>query len=237
MGFLFVPYSEIFREHFFFYMIFSILWMICGYLIWFGSRFLKYVIVAAVTIPGVMALLSYLGGYSRVAVISGSICLGVLLSLIAIVLIIITLFLGPAVLAGVWVHHLLGSNLWSSLMGAVLGLGSFYLTFQFLRKVVIPYSHGFGLAMLGGLLAHDLSNIFFRIQPSYLLNTGMESFFHEIETLNFHTLENGIVSTYLFLSWLLSGFGVRNWIIIAGAFSTGIFFIIQRMRVSPSPTK
>jgi len=93
------------------------------------------------------------------------------------------------------------------------------------------YAYGFGVAMLGGIAAHDLSNIVFRIHPSYLLNRSIDSFFDEIGRLNFESIENGILSVYLFLSWLLGGFGIRNWIILAAAFVAGIFFLMKKSSV------
>ncbi len=227
-GFVLIPYSESFRSLLLFYLMFSILWTTCVYLIWFGFKFLRYLLIAAITIPGVVAFISYSGGHNRVALVAGTISLGVLLSVIGIIFIVMILFLGPGALAGLWIYHFIGSNVWSASLGFIIGLGIFALTCQLLRKLVLPYSYGFGVAMSGGIAAHDLSNIVFRIHPSYLLNRSIASFLDEIGRLNFESIENGIRSAYLFLSWLLGGFGIRNWIIIAAAFGAGILFVIKK---------
>ena len=231
LGIVLIPYSESFGHLLLFYLMFSILWTTCAYLIWFGFKSLRYLLIAAITIPGVVALISYSGGHNRVALVSGTISLGVLLSVIWIIFMVMTLFLGPGVLAGLWIYHFIGSTVWSASLGFFMGLGIFAVTCQLFRKLILPYSYGFGIAMLGGIAAHDLSNIVFRIHPSYLLNRSIDSFFDEIGRLNFESIENGILSVYLFLSWLLGGFGIRNWIILAAAFVAGIFFLMKKSSV------
>jgi uncharacterized membrane protein YczE len=87
--------------------------------------------------------------------------------------------------------------------------------------------------MLGGIAAYDLSNIVFQIHSSYLLNRSIESFLVEIDKLNFESMKNGILSVYLFLSWLLGGFGVSNGIIMAAAFGAGILFVMKKNSAQP----
>ena len=227
-SFVLIPYSESIRDLLLFYLMFSILWTTCAYLIWFGFKFLRYLLIAAITIPGVVTIISYLDGHNRVALVSGMVSLGVLLSVIAILFLVMTLFLGPGVLAGLWIYHFIGSTVWSASLGVIIGLGMIVLTCQLFRKLIIPYSYGFGVAMLGGIAAHDLSNLVFRIHPSYLLYRSIGRFFDEIGRLNFESIENGILSVYLFLSWLLGGFGIRNWIIIAAAFGAGLCLVIKK---------
>jgi hypothetical protein len=196
-------------------------------LIWCGFRFIRYLLIAAITIPGAVALISYLGGHNRVALISGTISLEVLLSVLGAIVMVTTLFLGPGVLAGLWIYHAIGNAVWSALLGIIMGLGVCTLTCQLLRRLVLPYSYGFGIAVLGGVAAHDLSNMVFRIHPSYLMNRSIDSFFAQIGRLNFESIEKGIPGVYLLLSWLLGGFGVKDWVIITAAFVAGMFFVMK----------
>jgi hypothetical protein len=227
-SFVLIPYSESFGDLLLFYLMFSILWTTFAYLIWFGLKFLRYLLIAAITILGVVTIISYLDGHNRVALVSGMVSLGVLLSVILIIFVVMTLFLGPGVLAGLWIYNFIGSTVWSASLGFIIGLGIFALTCQLFTKLILPYSYGFGVAMLGGIAAHDLSNIVFRIHPSYLLNRSIGRFFDAIGRLNFESIENGILSIYLFLSWLLGGFGIRNWIIISAALGAGLFFVFKK---------
>ncbi len=87
------------------------------------------------------------------------------------------------------------------------------------------------------MIAHDLSNVFFEIEPSYLFSKALDNFLNQMGSLDFKSIENGILSIYLFLSWLLSGLGIKNWLLMGVASCTGIFFILQKQKFSPSLSK
>ncbi len=235
LGLLLIPLTEDGEHICLFYLVFSILWATCTFLSWHGFRFLRYVILAAFTIPGVVALVSYSSNHNRIALLSGTISMGVLLSLMIITVMVVALFLGPGLLAGLWIYYVLGSTIWSGSLGVMMGLGIFLLTSYLLRMIVIPYSHGFGTTMLGGIVAYDLSNTVFHINSSYLVNRGVENFFDQIGQLNFESLRNTVGSAYFFFSWVLGGFGIKNWIIVAVALGVGVLFVLKNTFILSAP--
>jgi hypothetical protein len=226
-----ITHSGKFTQNFLFYLLFFVLWPLCVFLVWFGFDVIRYLIVAAIVVPGGFAVISFLEGHTEAALVAGAIAVGVLLVVLGIIAIIAAIFLGPAILVGLGIYYALGSTFLAGLLGFIAGLIIYGLTWFLLRKIIIPFSFGFGLTMLGGILASNIANTVFRIHQMYLLNLNIDKWFKEIsKSMDFNSIQSAIKSIYSALWQLLGGFRVGGWLIILGAFIVGIFFVIAELQ-------
>jgi hypothetical protein len=226
-----ITHSGRFTQNFLFYLLFFVLWPLCVFLVWIGFEVVKYLIVGAIALPGGFAVISYLNGHTEAALVAGAIAVGVLAVVLGIIVIIAAIFLGPAILVGLGIYYGLGSTFLAGLLGFIIGLIIYGLTWFLLRKIIIPFSFGFGATMLGGILASNVANLVFRIHQIYHLNLNIDKWFKEVtKSMDFSSIQSAIKSIYSALWSLLGEFRVGGWLIILGSFIVAIFFVIAELQ-------
>jgi hypothetical protein len=220
-----------FFKNFPFYLLFFILWPVCTFLVWLALNFIKYLIWAAVAIPGALAILSYLGGSTEAAVVFGAISLGVLLVIVAIGLAIGALIVGPGILAGIGIYHALGGGFFGVFVGILVGIVLTGFIAFLAGKIILPFAIGFGITTIGGAIANEIANSAFRIHRFLLLKTNLEDVLRDVgRKADLGSLKDAIMSILSIFGDMLQGIWSTNWVIFIGAVGVGILFVVLALK-------